>query len=295
MQMLHSFFSSWELFHNTYLAGWLIGLALSVVGVIVVAQDQIFIGAAVAQASTLGVALGMWVGSLDPAGGTLARVGSDSALSFMAVLFSIAAALITGLVGKSGRESHEAITGWIFLLSTSVSVLVVSHSPHELEEIQRLVASSIIGATASDVWVFLTVFVLFALVLLLRNRLVLLLVMDATTASALGVRVGWWSAGVAVALGLSVGLSIRVSGMLYTFGFLVLPALVAKNLCREVRPMFIVAPMVSLAAGMTGFVLANYWDYPPGQMSVALLSAMVAAAWLVRGAGAVFGSKVSIR
>ena len=112
MQMLHSFFSSWELFHNTYLAGWLIGLALSVVGVIVVAQDQIFIGAAVAQASTLGVALGMWVGSLDPAGGTLARVGSDSALSFMAVLFSIAAALITGLVGKSGRAMKPSRAGY---------------------------------------------------------------------------------------------------------------------------------------------------------------------------------------
>src|SRR5215213_7047601 len=150
--MIDSFISSWDLFHNTYLAGWLIGLALSVVGVLVVAKDQIFIGAAVSQASALGVALAMWAGTA--MGGSAAHwLDSDSALSFMAVLFSVVAALVTSFAGSRIRESHEAITGWIFLLAASVSVLILSHSPHGLEEVQRLISSSIIGATATDVTV----------------------------------------------------------------------------------------------------------------------------------------------
>jgi ABC-type Mn2+/Zn2+ transport system permease subunit len=86
-------------------------------------------------------------------------------------------------------------------------------------------------------------------------------------------------------LGLAVGLSIRASGMLYTFGCLVLPALVAKNLCREVRDMFFVAPVVAILAGITGFVLANYYDYPPGQMTVALYCLLLVLVWILRRLG----------
>jgi zinc transport system permease protein len=59
--------------------------------------------------------------------------------------------------------------------------------------------------------------------------------------------------------------------MLYTFGCLVLPALVAKNVCREVRPMFVVAPVIAVGVATVGFVLANHYDDPPAQMTVALL------------------------
>ncbi|MGH7822801.1 MAG: metal ABC transporter permease, partial [Candidatus Binatia bacterium] len=135
--MIEGFLASWPLFHNTYLAGWLIAMLLSLVGVVVVARDQIFIGAAVSQASTLGIALAMWVGASVAGGGE----EPELVLSLMAVGFSVIAALLTARGGAAGRESHEAITGWVFLVSGSLSILIVSHSPHGLEEIHRLQAS----------------------------------------------------------------------------------------------------------------------------------------------------------
>jgi ABC-type Mn2+/Zn2+ transport system permease subunit len=103
--------------------------------------------------------------------------------------------------------------------------------------------------------------------------------MDPAMAAAVGLRVSRWAGGTAIWLGLAVGLSMRVSGMLYTFGSLVLPALIAKNVCHEVATMFIVAPCVALGAGVVGFVVANYYDYPPAQMTVALLSLAFVVAW----------------
>ena len=70
--------------------------------------------------------------------------------------------------------------------------------------------------------------------------------------------------------------------MLYTFGSLVLPGLVAKNLCREVRPMFFVAPAVALLSNTVGFVLANHYDFPPAHMNVAVACLLLLAAWLFR-------------
>lgn len=279
--MIESFFSSWPLFHNTYLAGWLIGLLLSLIGVLVVARDQIFIGAAVSQASTFGIALAMWLGAWATAN-QLSWIRSDEFLSVMAVLFSVIASLITARGGETGGESHEAITGWVFLVSASLAVLVVSHSPHGLEEIHRLVASSIIGATGSDVATFGILAGVTALSVCLLRRPLLLFAMDPAMAQTVGINIPLWGAATSTWLGLAIGLSIRSSGMLYTFGCLVLPALVAKNLGREVGPMFFVSPLVAVTTGVAGFAIANHSDYPPGQMTVALLSLLLMAAWIVR-------------
>ena len=70
--------------------------------------------------------------------------------------------------------------------------------------------------------------------------------------------------------------------MLYTFGCLALPALVAKNLCREVRHMFLVTPIVAVGTGIISFLMANQYDYPPGQMIVALFCLELAVAWIFR-------------
>ena len=135
--------------------------------------------------------------------------------------------------------------------------LVVSHSPHGLEEIHRLLSSSIIGASGGDVWTFGTLAAVTAVGLAVTHQRLLLLAIDPAMAAAVGLRVRRWTVLNSAWLGLVVGLSIRSSGMLYTFGCLVLPALVAKNVCREVRPMFLVAPVVAAAPRRSHLSLAN--------------------------------------
>jgi ABC-type Mn2+/Zn2+ transport system permease subunit len=249
--------------------------------VLVVARDQIFIGAAVAEASALGIAVGLWSGTLLDVH-HLGWLGEDSFLSLLAVVFAILAALLTARQRHAGGESHEAVSGWVFLMAASGAILLVTHSPHGLAEVQRVLSSSIIGATATDVWTFAGLAGLTIVVTACTYRRVLLFAMDPAMATAAGMRVTFWAGGAAVWLGLAVGLSMRVSGMLYTFGSLVLPALVAKNFCREAATIFLVAPGIAMAMGTVGFVLANYYDYPPAQMTVALLSLLLLVVWGVQ-------------
>ncbi len=286
---IESFVASWTLFHNSYLVGWLVGLLLSLVGVIVVARDQVFIGAAVSQASTLGIALALCASGVFPMHSedsllphSALWLCCDSFQVTMAVAFSVLAALVTSRADRSKRESHEAITGWVFLVSASLSVLAVAHSPHGLEEVNRIHSSSIIGATATDVGVFAVFLLLTVLLLVAAGQRLLLFIMDPSMAAAVGMNVGRWAVFESLWLGLVVGFSIRASGMLFTFGSLVLPALVAKNVCREVRPMFVVAPAVALTTNTIGFVLANRYDFPPAQMNVAILCLVLLIAWGIR-------------
>lgn len=279
--MIEAFIASWALFHTTYIAGALIAFVLALIGVWVVARDQIFLGVAVAQASTLGIAVALFLGGLG-AGSLFEWLASDRVAAALAVAASIATALLTARAGGAGRESPEAVTGWVYLVAASVAVLLVANSPHGLEEVHRLVFSTLLAATWDDLWIFgaLALATAFAAVRL-RARLVLF-AMDPEMAAAVGMRTALWNSAIAVWLGLAVGLSIRVSGMLYTLGCLVLPALIAKNLCRDVQPLLVVAPILALVASAVGFALAHGFDLPPAHTAVALLCGGLLVAWTTR-------------
>jgi manganese/iron transport system permease protein len=154
-----------------------------------------------------------------------------------------------------------------------------------MEEIQRLLASSIIGATAHDVAVFAALAVVTAVGLGVFRRAVLLLAIDPAMAEAVGLRVTLWNFALAAWLGLVIGLAIHSAGMLFTFGCLVLPALIAKNVCRNMAPLFLVSPVVALLTSVAAFVLANEFDFPPAQMTVALMGLLLALAWSLRPRG----------
>lgn len=279
--MIAAFVESWTLFGHAYLAGWLIGVLLALLGVLVVARDQIFIGAAVSQASLFGIAAGIWTGS---------RLGtgpeswwkSDLFHSLMGGLFAVLAALATSDRSRDGRETPEAVTGWVFLASASGAILLMSYDRLGMDEVNRLLSSTIIGARAQDVWIFLGLTLLTVTVLSVRYRTVVLLALDPDVARAAGVRVGLWNALLSTWLGLVIGFAIHVSGVVYAFASLVLPALVAKNVGHTARSLFVLAPCVSLASGVAAFVLANEYDYPPGQMAAACLAGLLAGAWLLR-------------
>ena len=279
--MIGAFIESWTLFSDAYAVGWLVAVLLALAGVVVVTRDQVFLGAALSQASTLGVAVALWAPGalyLDH----IELLEGDAFKSSMAVVFSVFAALIAEASAERSRESRDAILGWVFLIAASLSVLVVSHSPHGLEEIHRLVASSIIGARTADVVVFAIALAVTAAFAFACRRMLMLFLLDRPMAEAVGMRVGRWSAGLAAGLGLVVGLSLRATGLLYTFGCLVLPALAARSLCREIGPMFTVAPVLAVLTATIGFILANGWDYPPAQMIVAVQALLLLAAWLIR-------------
>lgn len=284
--MIGEFIASWDLFAATYLAGWLIAALLAAVGVWVVAREQIFLGAAVGQASALGIALGLWLSGTDALHGLHEHGTPDALLSGLAVLAAIGATLLTAMggdrLGSGGRESPEAITGWVFLVGMSGSVLLVAFSPHGTDHIQRLLASTLIGATMGDVWLFAGLLAGVALLLLVAHRTLILLAMDPEMAAALGVRVWRWNLAACAGLGLCIGLSMRVSGLLYTFGCLVLPALACRQVCRRTSTIFLLAPVAAVICAAAGFILANHYDLPPAQVTVALLAGLLLLAWIGR-------------
>ncbi len=280
--MIADFADSWLLFHNAYLSGWFIGVLLSLIGVLIVARDQIFIGAAISQASLLGIAVGIVLG-----GSITLELeswwNSEFFHSIMGGTFAVLAAFLTAQARlQTDQETHEAITGWVFIGSGSGAILLLAHSPHGLDEVTKLLSSTIIGARGFDVWVF-SVMTLLTIIFLTRSyRSVLLLVLDLEMARAVGMRTGLWNSLLSVWLGLAIGFAIHVAGVIFAFAHLVLPALIAKHIGRTARSMFVIVPCVSILCNMYAFLLANHYDYPLGQMAAAILSLVLLLTWSLR-------------
>ena len=266
----------WALYGTTYLAGVLLAALLGLVGLWILAREQIFLGAAIGQASTLGIALVLWLGGLGAAA-HLPGAASRAAADVAAVAASVTTALWTAAPPRPDAAPGEGRTAWIFLAAASLPVLLLAHSPHGLEEVTRLMSSTLLGIHERDLLAFGVLAGASALAVARWSDRLRLLALDPAMAAAVGLRVPLWLRGVALWLGLAVGLAIRASGLVYTFGCLVLPALVARNLCRELRPMLWVAPAVAAGAAAAAFALAHLADVPPAHAAVALLCALVLA------------------
>jgi len=275
LAVVSDFAESWPLLWHGWIAGWLIAVTLALPGVLVVAREQIFIGAAVAQGSTFGVAAGMWLVAILGQADAHGHPDSGSAIpAACAALTGTAAALAISAGRRTGRGSPESRTGWIWLASSAGTVLLLSSSPHGAHGIERLIASSLLGAGTGDAWLFAVLASATLTLALALRRPLTVLAIDPALAPLVGIDRRWWEPAIAIWLGLCIGLAIRVSGLLFTFGCLVLPALAARGLCREVRSQFLVAPALALVAGVAGFAVANHHDLPPAQVAVGMLCAI---------------------
>ena len=106
---------TWDLFQNAYLCQWFLAVALAILGIPVVAREQVLLGAGLVQAGTFGVALGVALGSVVNLHGT----GAEP------VIFAAAAIMVASFLAARPprRERPDAVAGWLFLAGSGGSVL----------------------------------------------------------------------------------------------------------------------------------------------------------------------------
>ncbi|MCA9557064.1 MAG: metal ABC transporter permease, partial [Myxococcales bacterium] len=236
---------------------------------------QVLVGLALSQASTLGTALAIWLGELAPSLDHHEHHGVP--LAGACLLAVVAAHLMTSLRGKV----PDATAAWIWLACSAGSVLLLAHSPHGTEEVETLMFSTLIGASELDLYVFGTALLLAAVAAARWSAPLLLTATDLQTARALGLPATWITRATAWMTGLGIGLALHATGTLFTFGYLVLPALTARHVCRRMRSMLWVAPSLAIATSMVAFVLAHGADLPPAQVAVMAQAALLLPAWLI--------------
>jgi len=271
------FLNSWALFGQAYGLTLLVAATLGLVGVVALARRQAFMAAAVAQTSILGYAA-----TLMATGGVGGWLVGGPAGDFVVVASALAAAAMIMLSRTEqqhgSRLDGEERTAWVFIVATAGSILLLAHAPSGMEQFRRMQASSVIGASTNDLIAFaLLLTVLSTLALAYRRPLVLWLT-DPVMAAAVGMKTGRWNLALTGVLGCCIGLAVPAAGVVFTFGCLVLPVMIAKQFFGEVRLLLIASPIIGAGGAIVGLALAYIWNLPPGQVVVVLLGGAMAVA-----------------
>lgn len=264
------------LFREALYGAVVIALACSVLGVYVVLRRIVFVGAALAQLSSAGIALGMFLYGLG-IGGELTHHPVA-----MALIVTVAGAMFFG-VGGGGRGGvpPDAVIGVTYAIAAAVGIILIAKArvgeAHDL-----FLQGNILGITRADTYVLLAVAIPVLLVHIAFYKEFLFVSFDRETARTLGYNVRFWNLLLYLTLGIVIAYAMQFAGVMLVFNFLVLPAVTGLLLARSMYGVFAVAVASGLTAAALGFALSVPFDLPSGPAIIAVSGALALGAWGTR-------------
>jgi ABC-type Mn2+/Zn2+ transport system permease subunit len=264
------------LFREALYGALVIALACSVLGVYVVLRRIVFVGAALAQLSSAGIALGLYLYGMG-IGGELTHHPVA-----MALIVTVGGAMFFG-IGGGGRSGvpADAVIGVTYAVAAAAGILLIAKAKTgEVHDI--FLQGNILGITRSDTLVLVAVTVPVLLVHSIFYKEFLFVSFDRETARTLGYNVTFWNLLLYFTLGVVIAYAMQFAGVMLVFNFLVLPAVTGLLLARSMRGIFSAAVAVALFAALVGFSLSVPFDLPSGPAIIAVSGAVALAAWGVR-------------
>jgi ABC-type Mn2+/Zn2+ transport system permease subunit len=281
METLREILDPEFLLRNSLYIGLLVGLACPLVGVYLILRRLIFLGVALPQISSCGIAaafaLHAW--HLIP---HLEESSERSLAFFGSTIFTLVTILALSWMERRGRGLVEGRIGTAYVLAGAWSILLLVKNPFgEHGRLDRL-KGEIIAVSNADLWMTAVTFCVVVAALLVFQKEFLLVSFDREMAVSLKKNVLGWDALLFVLIGLTVSMSVLSVGPLVTFGFLLIPPLIAHLLASTMRQFALLSASIGLTAAFVGFYVAYRWDLPVGPTDVALLGVFYAVAFAGR-------------
>jgi ABC-type Mn2+/Zn2+ transport system permease subunit len=264
------------LFREALYGALVIALACSVLGVYVVLRRIVFVGAALAQLSSAGIALAMFLAGAGVATGLTGHTVA------MALVVTLAGALFFGMEGNArGPVPPDAAIGVAYAVAAAAGIVLISKaSTGEAHDL--FLSGNILAITRADTLVLLAVSVPVLLIHLLFYKEFLFVSFDRETARTLGYRVGAWNMLLYLTLGLVIAFAMQFAGVMLVFNFLVLPAVTGLLLGRGMAGVFIGSVLSALLAAVIGFTVSVPYDLPTGPAMICVSGALALVAWGIR-------------
>jgi zinc/manganese transport system permease protein len=250
------------------LACLLLVLILPALGRHVLARGVIFVDLALAQIAALGQSVAFLLGA-EP---------HDPAMYYWSFGFTLlGAALFSFLWDREHSVLQEAFIGISFALATAATLLLLSNAPHGAEHVSGTLSGEALGwVTWKDIVVMAVIFVLAGGFLFLSRHRLRLCSEDPKRARQMGISVKKWDFFFYAAFGLVVTSSVKVSGVLAVFSYLIVPIVCATLLGRHGHSRLYLAWAIGFVVSVLGAVFSYMRDLPMGATIVCLFGVTVA-------------------
>jgi ABC-type Mn2+/Zn2+ transport system permease subunit len=282
METLRQILSPDFLLRNSVYTSVLIGFACPLVGVFLVVRRLVFMGVALPQISSTGVAIALslplWLGF------RLADHGSHSAhaLAFVgSITLSLGAILVLAFLERRGRGQPEGRLGTAYVVAAALSILLLAKNPYGEIGWLDMLKGEVITISNFDLALTGGMLALVLAALGFFYKELLLVSFDRVMAVTLRKNVVFWDLLLYLLIGLTVSMAVLSVGPLIAFGFLLIPALTAHLFAHNMRQFTVLASLVGGVVAFLGFWVAYQWDLPVGPTDVVLLGVVYAVAWVI--------------
>lgn len=252
---MREFLNLIQSFPYALLAGLLVGVVCALLGVFVILKRVVFIGIALSEMATCGVALAL-----------LAHVPPFVG----AVALTLLTVCLLAVPFENRRIPRDAILGVLFVAASSASVLLVAGSGHGLQEVKAMVYGDLILTSRSDLLVVCGVLLPALAYLFAFLRPTVYSFLDREAATVLRVKPMRWELAFFLVLGLVVAAASKVAGALLVFCYLVAPAAAALLLARRLWVVLLLASTLAVLATLAGFGVSFASDLPTNQAVCAM-------------------------
>ncbi|MFQ5828133.1 MAG: iron chelate uptake ABC transporter family permease subunit [Candidatus Methylomirabilia bacterium] len=236
-------------FQHALIAGTLVAIMCSFLGVYVVLKRIVFLSIALAQIASAGVALGLLL-HLHPLVTALAG--------------SLGGAAWLSRAAQRRRVPVEAVLGISYVVAAALGFIFLAKNPLGEARALKMLFGNILSVPIDELIALGVVVPLIGLIHFFFSKEFLFVSFDFETARAQGVNARLWDLLLYLMVALAVALAIKTTGVLLTFALLVVPATTARLLVNRIGPMFGLAIVFGVLSVPVGLMLALRFDLPTG-------------------------------
>ncbi len=273
MSILDAF--AFPFFQRALIAGLAIAVMAGLLGVFVVQRRLSFLGDGLAHAAFGGMGIGAFV--IVSTGLVSSQLGLFTHPIWIALPFSLLAALVIAWLRRSTRLSSDTAIGVAFAVSVALGVLFFSLIPPDVNlgvSAMDLLFGSILGVRAGDLWLILAVALLSSAILLLFWGRLGYATFDDELARADGVATARLELLLFMLAAVIIAVSASVVGIILMAAYLVIPAAAARLVSRTLAQTTVVSVLLGLVSTLVGLALSFYLDVPSGSTIVLTQAAL---------------------
>ncbi|HEY3051381.1 MAG TPA: metal ABC transporter permease [Gaiellaceae bacterium] len=266
---------SLDFMRYAFAAGAVVGLLAPAVGFFLVQRRMSLIGDGIGHVAFAGVAAGYLLG-VSPVGTALVA----------AVLGAVA---IEWLRARHHTAGDQALA-LLFYTGIAAGVVLISAAGALNANLFAFLFGSILTVTKGDLFLVAALGAVGLGLIALLHRALLATALDEDAARVAGVPVGVLNVTLAALAAVTIGISMRIVGILLIAALMVLPVIAASRVAWSVRSAMLIAMAIGVSSVFAGLTTAYYADLAPGGAIVLV----AAGSFVVAQAARAFGDRARV-
>ena len=192
-------------------------------------------------------------------------------------------AVATGFLSENSRVKQDTVMGIVFSGMFGFGIVMYTKVQTDIH-LDHILFGNILGVGVADLWTTGLIAAFVGLVVIAKQRDLMLHAFDPVQAQAVGLRVGWLHYGLLALISLTIVATLSAVGIILAIGLLIAPGAISFLLTQKFSKMLPIAVGVTMASGVLGVYASFFLDSAPAPTIILIMTVIFIAAFIRAGA-----------